>query len=724
MKSRQVSVLLHVFEGIIKDAIRTYPELKESFLKDYERIALYSEIRGLCVFTLDLPNLDSLLLRSFETGRLCLEGPLSHAVSKGTKVPRLFSGLWLRVFERDSSLKLDPDVNAILDLRTLCSFGKKLHVECSQDRINATLENYHDVERTLREPTLQWDRDSLGFGRVADISLTDCVSLPSACRLPDSGFMHDSAGPGDEHDGLRDRFLLQQCQHVADIIVESLGYFDPLSYSAQLERDDRGIGFKHGPGAVADMMKQHEKSSFPLWPHKLESLFPFQDCGKTAGNDRDLPLNHELASRLICVPKSAKAPRLIAAEPVQHQWCQQITWRWLESRLLDTYNGDFIDFRRQSASADMVIQASLDRKCATVDLSDASDRLSCWTVERVFRTNKSVLRALHAARTRYLKDEISSKGSSLFIKLNKFASQGTATTFPVQSIVFLVIAIASAIGDGKVTKESILRCRHQVRVYGDDIIIPSHGYVRLVRIMELLQLKVNMAKSYVHGRFRESCGTDGFAGYDVTPVKPKVIVADGPTSCQAVIDTSNNLFCKGYWNASQHLISTLPPHIQRGLRIVGRNEVGLHGLTSFCGSDESHLKKRWNSRLHRFEGRVWRLSPDSQQRDRGGFDSLLDFFAQPHNPWNPRIVSSYGRIRKIRSDLLWEPLNMGAHGNSCSSFGVRLVPSSALQKGAPDDTWCLALYYGSNKHVLLRPSYGGSRWVPVMQRGRQVSNRS
>jgi len=168
----------------------------------------------------------------------------------------------------------------------------------------------------------------------------------------------------------------------------------------------------------------------------------------------------------------------------------------------------------------------------------------------------------------------------------------------VQTIVFLVIAIASAIGDDEVTMESIMKLRNHVRVYGDDIILPSHGYARLLRIMDLLQLKVNVAKSYRDGYFRESCGSNAYRGYDVTPVKAKEIVADGPTSCQAVIDTSNNLFCKGYWHASQYLISTLPPRIQRGLRIVGRNEVGYSGLVSFSGSDESHLVKRWNSRLH------------------------------------------------------------------------------------------------------------------------------
>jgi hypothetical protein len=429
-----------------------------------------------------------------------------------------------------------------------------------------------------------------------------------------------------------------------------------------------GIGFKHGPGAVAERLKNHEKSCFPNWPHKLDYVFPFVDCGNSAGDTRDRPLNHELPSRLICVPKTAKGPRLIAAEPVAQQWCQQIMWKWLASRLRWLPYGAFVDFRRQSLSGDMVLQASLDRKLATVDLTDASDRLSCRTIERMFRRNPSVLIALHAARTRWLHDNISEVPS--FLRLKKFASQGTATTFPVQSIVFLIIALASAIGDEKVTMRRIKKLRNSVRVFGDDIILPTHGYVRLCRIMELLQLKVSVTKSYVHGHFRESCGTDGYLGSDVTPVKPKVVVADGPASCQAVIDTTNNLHYKGYWNASHNLLSTIPLGIRSRLRVVGKRDVGFAGLTSFSGSDESHLKTRWNSRLHRYEVRIWGISPDSKTRDRQGRVPLLDFFASAHNPSFARIKSKYGFVRKVRSNLLWEPLNHCAHGTPMVPFAL------------------------------------------------------
>lgn len=673
MKS-QASVLLHVLEGLFTDARLAYPELKESFLKDLERIALNYQKRGLTFFLLDLPNLDSLLLRGLEEGRLKLEGPVSRRVSKRILVPRLLSGLWLRVFDESSCLRQDVDSTALAFIRQIVGLGKRIQVDCSPERVNASIRNFINVDQALRQPTLQWADDTLsGDLRRVDRHFSDCLPTPDWMHNPQGTLQSE---PGWECDMQcrknqpADHRILDKLQQVADLVSQNLMPFLPLMHSAFLESKSEGLGTRHGPGAVAERLKNHEKSRFPNWPHKLEQRFPFESFGKPVGFTRDRPLNHEVPSRLICVPKTAKGPRLIAAEPVAHQWCQQLIYSWIRQRLDETRRspknkigglGDFINFRRQDISGGMVYQASLNRKLATVDLTDASDRLSCWTVERMFRRNPSFLSALHAARTRWLMQDISSANDS-FIKLRKFSSQGAATNTPVQSLCFLIIALASAIGDGKVTWERIMRLRGQVRVYGDDTILPTHGYVRLSTIMDLLQLKVNKAKSFVHGHFRESCGVDGYLGDDVTPVKPKTFVADGPTSCQAVIDTTNNLFYKGYWHASNNLQATIPIRVQRGLRIVARTDVGFAGLASFSGSDESHLRQRWNSRLHRYEGKVWRLSPSSLKRDRQGFDVLTDFFSRAYDPYNPRIAGTYGQIQRVSSDLLWEPLNSGAHG--------------------------------------------------------------
>lgn len=720
MKS-QVNALLHVVSGLCKDVWTSYPELKGSMLKDLSRLTLYCQNRGLTVFTLDLPHLHDLLLEALETGRLRLEGPYSKAVSSKAKVPILFSGLWLRIFDKDSCLKHEVDVNALFFLRQLLVIGKRIEVVCSDDRTQAKVEEYHDIERSLRHPSFTWDNDELllkRYGkdagpcgteshsgdrdyngrdlfhpslfpglvpeRALDLQVEDQVDAPLEVRINHDDFMHVHLGQACDHlypglnlsgdlyskeyresDGqarLEDWLLLNQIQRVADLIFGTFDQFNPIVFSRELEETGQGTGFKHGPGAVAERLKQHEKSCFPNWPLKLERVFPYELCGKTAGAPTARPSSQEKASRLICVPKTAKGPRLIAAEPTSHQWCQQLIMRFLFDQCRRHFGTYFIDFKDQNKSGEMVLQASLDRNLATVDLSDASDRLTCWTVERMLRRSPSLLLALHAARTRHIRDEISSVPS--FLSLRKFASQGTATTFPVMSLVMLCIALGSTLGNKeRVTWAKIKELRTKVRVFGDDIIVPTHGYERLVRAMELLELKVNQAKSYVHGHFRESCGTDGFRGYDITPSKPRTLVADSPASCQAVVDTSNNLFNKGLWYASRTADDLLPISVRKYLRIVGPNEAGLSGLSSYSGGYEYHLAKRWNSRLHRNEVRVWSIRDRTQKSERGGFDGLLDFFARSYDSRNPRVVSESVDRRRTIARLSWEPQSTCARRN-------------------------------------------------------------
>jgi len=660
MKS-QVNALLHVMGGIFSDLRLAYPSLRGLDL-DLEYLTLLSRSRGLGFFTLDLPNLDSLLLEGLETGRLPISGPLSRVVSTRTKVPKFLSGLWLRVFDKNGCLQTGVDSLAILFLRQISCLGKKIATECSDDRIAATIGEYHGIERQLRPPTVRWDSDDVDFENGADDRHLGESTAYSHSAYPLDLFSQ-AESPEERlkrrRKNERLEYLLDRVQQVADLVADAIGHFDSLDLSGSRESSGLGSGLRHGPGAVAEGLEQHEKSCFPNWPHKLDNYFPFEFVGKTANSDLERPLNHEVASRLIQVPKTAKAPRLIAAEPTAHQYCQQLVWTFLRERISDLFMGSFINFRRQDLSSELVVKASLDRSLATVDLSSASDRLSCWTVERVFRRNPSLLHALHAVRTRYTRDNISDVPG--FLKLKKFASQGSATTFPVQSIVFLTLALGVSIR-GRINWSSIWKMSNQVRVFGDDIILPSRGYAPLLAIMETLQLKVNTSKSYVTGFFRESCGSEAYSGDDVTPVKPKTVTADAPAAIQSVIDTSNNLFQKGFWHASDRLLHLLPPHLRRGIRVVGPNAVGFSGLTSYSGSDESHLRKRWNSRLHRYEVRAWSLSDKARKKTRGGYHSMLDFVSRPHNNEHARVVSEYGGTRKARGGFLWEPANTDAFG--------------------------------------------------------------
>jgi hypothetical protein len=272
------------------------------------------------------------------------------------------------------------------------------------------------------------------------------------------------------------------------------------------------------------------------------------------------------------------------------------------TRVSETFIRNFISFDDQSGNGELALEASKDGSFATIDLSSASDRLSCKLVERLFRKSPTILSAFYAVRTRWIRQDIDKK-SPRFYRLRKFSTMGSALTFPVQSLVFLMVALGCLLEERRLrpTYRSIQSLIGQVRVFGDDIIVPTDVSDRVVDILTHLGFKVNDQKSFLTGRFRESCGVDAYAGHDVTAVSilsmPSV---SKPESVLSVLDSHNNFFMRGYMHVSQYLRNfvgrlrrfSFPP-VEPGS--------GAIGWYDFSWFDWSSLKRRFNPDLQRVE---------------------------------------------------------------------------------------------------------------------------
>jgi hypothetical protein len=115
------------------------------------------------------------------------------------------------------------------------------------------------------------------------------------------------------------------------------------------------------------------------------------------------------------------------------------------------------------------------------------------------------------------------------MRLAKFASMGSALTFPIEAMVFSTVvfmAIASAEAEygsegqrALVDTDLIMRHRSGVRVYGDDIVVPVRFVHRVVEYLEAFGFRVNSNKSFWTGKFRESCGKEFYDGHDVSVVR-------------------------------------------------------------------------------------------------------------------------------------------------------------------------------------------------------------
>lgn len=246
--------------------------------------------------------------------------------------------------------------------------------------------------------------------------------------------------------------------------------------------------------------------AFPSWRAYLDSPErPLLEPGE------------ELPVRLTPVPKTAKAPRLIAIEPTSMQYMQQ----GLLSAIEEEFGSDdllthFLGWHDQTPNQRLAREGSITGTLATLDLKEASDRVSAQLVWTMMRGWQPLREAVDACRSR--KVDVPGHG---VIRLAKFASMGSALTFPIESMVFLAI-IFSSIGqqlNTSVTRKFIQSFRNRVRVYGDDIIVPVEFVRGVYTELETFGFRVNGGKSFWTGKFRESCGKEFYAGYDVSIVK-------------------------------------------------------------------------------------------------------------------------------------------------------------------------------------------------------------
>jgi hypothetical protein len=64
-------------------------------------------------------------------------------------------------------------------------------------------------------------------------------------------------------------------------------------------------------------------------------------------------------------------------------------------------------------------------------------------------------------------------------------------------------------------------------VFGDDILIDSRFLGKIRRVFSVVGLAINSDKTFSKGPFRESCGTDAYGGFCVTPLRIGAFPFDG-----------------------------------------------------------------------------------------------------------------------------------------------------------------------------------------------------
>jgi hypothetical protein len=596
--------------------------------RDLSHLLRVLEVHGMRIPCIDLPAVAKHFDRCLDRGTYnCVTSVLQRPKSAAVRLPKFLGHLYLKIFDNDGKLRSDACIDSIVVIRQIYMGLKKLELPCSEASIQDEIKNFLEIEPQLRRPTNQWDSVLPTWDGE--------LSFLSRVRNRD-GRGRFAAEPSQ---ALQKRLRL--LHSVCDITAVLLG-----DLHRESDVGDRELP-KHGPGAVSNLRRGEDKYLFPSWSEKLEVVFPYSryacaNEGVLHDDSRDLPWI-ENSSRLITVPKTLKGPRLIAAEPVENQWVQQLVKRQLEVRIARGPLSSCIRFDSQEENQIKALRGSKDGAFATIDLSSASDRLSCWVVERVFRRNASVLDRLSAVR-------VTEVGGSLLTqpvkKLRKHSTMGSAVTFPVQTIAYACMAIACVLPLGRrVTIAGIRQASTRVQVFGDDIVVPTHRLHMLKEMLSYLQLKVNEDKTFGGVNFRESCGVDAFRGKNVSPIYAKHVPSERATdgTFASIVQTSNNLHNAGYWRTAA-LFTRGIEHKRKLVPIYHRTS-GHFGLKSFVGSQNSGYT-RYNEGLQKFQMKTLMPFKASESIRRDTHASLLQYFIEEPEPdfdWEA-VYKKYGRV--------------------------------------------------------------------------------
>ena len=682
MSKCHVTELQNLWEAILADASHAFPTLRAEFERDLNRLQRIVAHRGIRVFLEDLPAIGKHFDRCLSCGQYSLSGlPLSKRNSNNVVIPKFLRGLYLLVFHDSGQLKEDCNVEALFFVRQLTLAFKKGKIACSDEANEKEVVEFFVTDSSLPKPESFWE-GSLSEATAqspdegSEPRATDTRPAERGCEgspgggpsiTPEGSVLERGSSTGSEtlaarrmiYEGFsrsslyegrvrsvsspqkrrRLSILLANLDIVSSFVTASLGPYDPSIWR-----------FRHGPGAVSEYRGPTNKYYWTNWSDTLESEFPIADYGfhsyrswaDRVHTGRGIS-SSELPSRMVCVPKTYSRPRLIAAEPSANQWCQQNMWHYFHHRSRSCWIYNFVRFRDQSYNQRLCKVGSRYGTLATLDLSSASDRVTCHAVGQMFRGNPRLLNCLRASRTHTVSQDITQRVPPL-IPLRKFSTMGNACTFPIESLIFLSVTLAAVLTQRglRPSPKNIRRLTGEVAVFGDDLIVPVDSRELLTDALEILDFKVNVHKSFWNGNFRESCGVDAFKGCDITPAYWRNFSSNKPESLASTVDTRNNFYKKFLLNAASQLASTLPP----GLPVVAMRS-GVFGLKSFIGPILSGLRLRGNDDLQRTE--VFVLSRIGKQTKVPIEDdsALLQYFTETPDPFSKWTSGTPQRPRTL-----------------------------------------------------------------------------
>jgi hypothetical protein len=576
-----------------------------STTKDINTVLGRTKHEGLSFLTITLPSFGKDFQHCLDQGMVTPKSFLSFRKT-GSCLPSFLRGFMESVFDSGTGILLDdPDIESIYAIRQLTLIFSKMLLPCTPER-----------ERTAMSEYIQCDKE---------VDWHDSI-------LPDSD-------------------------------LSEFGRMGRLLFGALFSRVDSDIYNgrivpKHGPGAVAERLTSNGKYRSRYWTSRLEEVFHVGDflypSVRHVADCYDeidfLEPESELPSRVVSVPKTQKTPRIIAIEPSSVQYVQQGLLESIDTHIRSSYLNDFIGTDSQEPNQLLAQSGSFSGDLATLDLSEASDRVSAKLVHELLAAHPLTRKGVFACRS----ERASVPGHGV-IPLAKFASMGSALCFPFEAMVFLTIiflAIEKEQGCRFTKKSDFTRFLGSVRVYGDDLIVPVDYVHTVVDLLEHFGAKVGLRKSFWIGRFRESCGKEYYSGHDVSIVKVRNMFPlrrQHATEVISLVSLRNQLYQAGAWDTTKWLderIKKILPYFPNVLPTS--SALGRHSYLGYSCD-------RQCERLHRPLVKAYVVSSSSPRDPLDGPGALLKFFLKRGSLARDdgRHLERAGRPRTVRIKARW-----------------------------------------------------------------------
>lgn len=629
-----------LLRSLLSDIRRLNPGVK-GLDRDIITIEKRFENEGYGFLTIALPALDAALILGLSSGKFTC--PIGFKTVKGGTIPRLFSGMFCKVFDPFTGLLVEvPDLGTLKDLRTILMLFKKTQLSVEDEELlhqKAVNEFYlcDEVASTVIIP----DRHHHLIGRVSKM-LLNTLNFKD---VENARYRH---GPGAVKEGYKanEKYAaLFEAVRSDDSDLHRCGlwgFSETTRLPDTLMEPSKGVHDRtRGRRSAASKV-----SRFTILP-RAARLVPLN-----IGDSNDNGTSRSSA-RLISVPKNSSSRRTITVEPMLKQFVQQglnilLRESITECRILR----NCLALSDQSLNQKLALEGSLHDNWATIDLKSASDLLSVQLVKSVFRHHSPFLDYMMECRSPYVEC-----GNKPTLTLGKFAGMGNALTFPVQSICFAVVGIAAILdSQGKSpTYWSVRRASRHIRVYGDDIIISSRYAHQVVDWLHAVGLKVNVKKSFLTGNFKESCGVDAYRGVDITPLyirhRPDQVEAI-PNVIAGFVSLSNHMWLAGLYDTSTWLKNEVESLIGKRLPLVSRDSGSL-GWHSRLDAMTAH---KWCRSTHRFLTRTLALTSIKRSDKLDGYAALLKCLSSARDD-HPLDKDGYQKDRsKVARNLFPEPL--------------------------------------------------------------------